>query len=92
MDDGFEIGAGVRLCDLMNFFKKVVTERAAHETLSCKAFIEQLKWFAGTQIRNAASVGGNSCTASPISDLNPLWMAQLEQNFEFPPLKASQKF
>lgn len=75
MDDGFEIGAGVRLCDLMNFFKKVVTERAAHETLSCKAFIEQLKWFAGTQIRNAASVGGNICTASPISDLNPLWMA-----------------
>eukprot|EP00256_Glycine_max_P045846 XP_006598294.1 xanthine dehydrogenase 1 [Glycine max] len=74
-DDGLEIGAAVRLSDLMNFFKKVVTERAAHETLSCKAFIEQLKWFAGTQIRNAASVGGNICTASPISDLNPLWMA-----------------
>lgn len=73
--DGIEIGAAVRLSDLMNFLKKVVTERAAHETLSCKAFIEQLKWFAGTQIRNAASVGGNICTASPISDLNPLWMA-----------------
>ncbi|XP_014497715.1 xanthine dehydrogenase 1 isoform X1 [Vigna radiata var. radiata] len=72
--DGIEIGAAVRLSDLMNFLKKVVTERAAHETLSCKAFIEQLKWFAGTQIRNAASVGGNICTASPISDLNPLWM------------------
>ncbi|KMS94882.1 hypothetical protein BVRB_014400 isoform A [Beta vulgaris subsp. vulgaris] len=27
------------------------------------------------QIRNVASVGGNICTASPISDLNPLWMA-----------------
>ncbi|KAM3741142.1 hypothetical protein ACB098_08G153200 [Castanea mollissima] len=39
------------------------------------AFIEQLKWFAGTQIKNVASVGGNICTASPISDLNPLWMA-----------------
>ncbi|TKY48375.1 Xanthine dehydrogenase 1 [Spatholobus suberectus] len=74
-DDGIEIGAAVRLSDILNFFKKVVTERAAHETLSCKAFIEQLIWFAGTQIRNAASVGGNICTASPISDLNPLWMA-----------------
>ncbi|KAK7317125.1 hypothetical protein RJT34_01097 [Clitoria ternatea] len=74
-DDGLEIGAAVRLSDLLNFFRKVVTERAAHETSSCKAFIEQLKWFAGTQIRNAASVGGNICTASPISDLNPLWMA-----------------
>jgi len=47
MDDGFEIGAGVRLCDLMNFFKKVVSEWAAHETL-CKVFIEQLKWFTRT--------------------------------------------
>lgn len=27
------------------------------------------------QIRNVASVGGNVCTASPISDLNPIWMA-----------------
>nr|KYP58492.1 Xanthine dehydrogenase [Cajanus cajan] len=74
-DDGIEIGAAVRLSDLLNFFRKVATERAVHETSSCKAFIEQLKWFAGTQIRNVASVGGNICTASPISDLNPLWMA-----------------
>ncbi|KAE9585980.1 putative xanthine dehydrogenase [Lupinus albus] len=74
-DDGLEIGAAVRLSDLLNIFRKVVSERASHETSSCKAFIEQLKWFAGTQIRNAASVGGNICTASPISDLNPLWMA-----------------
>ena len=38
-------------------------------------FLEQLRWFAGSQIRNVASLGGNICTASPISDLNPLWMA-----------------
>ena len=29
----------------------------------------------GVQIRNAASVGGNIVTGSPISDLNPLYMA-----------------
>ncbi|GAV73021.1 Fer2 domain-containing protein/FAD_binding_5 domain-containing protein/Ald_Xan_dh_C domain-containing protein/Fer2_2 domain-containing protein/Ald_Xan_dh_C2 domain-containing protein/CO_deh_flav_C domain-containing protein [Cephalotus follicularis] len=74
-DDGLEIGAAVRLSKLLKTFKKIVTKRAAHETSSCKAFIEQLKWFAGTQIKNVASVGGNICTASPISDLNPLWMA-----------------
>lgn len=74
-EDGIEIGAAVRLSILLNFFRKVVTERAAHETSSCKAFIEQLKWFAGSQIRNVSSIGGNICTASPISDLNPLWMA-----------------
>lgn len=27
------------------------------------------------QIRNTASLGGNIATGSPISDLNPLWMA-----------------
>lgn len=74
-DGGIEIGAAVRLSELMKVFRRVIAERAAHETSACKAFLEQLKWFAGTQIRNVASVGGNICTASPISDLNPLWMA-----------------
>ncbi|KAK4608374.1 hypothetical protein RGQ29_001974 [Quercus rubra] len=74
-DDGLEIGAAVKLSELLNFLRRVVKERDVDETYSCKAFIEQLKWFAGTQIKNVASVGGNICTASPISDLNPLWMA-----------------
>ncbi|XP_022988003.1 xanthine dehydrogenase 1-like isoform X2 [Cucurbita maxima] len=74
-DDGIEIGAAVRLSELLSVLRKVTAEHAMHETSFCKAFIEQLKWFAGTQIRNVASVGGNICTASPISDLNPLWMA-----------------
>ncbi|XP_059665245.1 xanthine dehydrogenase 1-like isoform X2 [Cornus florida] len=74
-DDGLEIGAAVRLSELLKIFRKIIKERAAYETSSCKAFIEQIKWFAGTQIKNVASVGGNICTASPISDLNPLWMA-----------------
>ncbi|XAR60386.1 Xanthine dehydrogenase, partial [Bertholletia excelsa] len=74
-EDGLEIGAAVKLAELQKAFRKVVKERAAYETSSCNAFIEQIKWFAGTQIKNVASVGGNICTASPISDLNPLWMA-----------------
>ncbi|ONI13795.1 hypothetical protein PRUPE_4G245700 [Prunus persica] len=74
-DDGVEIGSAVRLSELLKVLRKVITERAVHETSSCTAFVEQLKWFAGMQIRNVACVGGNICTASPISDLNPLWMA-----------------
>ncbi|KAF9895263.1 hypothetical protein FE257_000165 [Aspergillus nanangensis] len=34
-----------------------------------------LRYFAGRQIRNAASLAGNIATASPISDMNPLLMA-----------------
>ncbi|CAI9106449.1 OLC1v1005608C2 [Oldenlandia corymbosa var. corymbosa] len=74
-DEGLEIGAAVKLSEMMKVLQHVVHERAAHETSSCKAIIQQLKWFAGTQIRNTASIGGNICTASPISDLNPLLIA-----------------
>lgn len=74
-DEGLEIGAAVKLSELVKVLKSVLDQRASFETSSCRAILEQLKWFAGTQIRNIASVGGNICTASPISDLNPLWMA-----------------
>lgn len=74
-DDGLDIGASVRLTQLQQFLRKVVRERSVDKISSCKAILEQLKWFAGNQIKNVASVGGNICTASPISDLNPLWMA-----------------
>jgi xanthine dehydrogenase/oxidase len=74
-EDGIHIGSAVRLAQLQNFLKKVIAEHDLPETSSCQAIVRQLKWFAGTQIRNVASVGGNICTASPISDLNPLWMA-----------------
>ena len=74
-EDGLEIGAAVKLSELLGVLRRVSTNRASHEVSSCKALIEQIKWFAGTQIKNVASVGGNICTASPISDLNPLWMA-----------------
>ncbi|VFQ73261.1 unnamed protein product [Cuscuta campestris] len=67
--------AAVKLSQLFNVLKWVCNERDLYETSSCRALMEQIKWFAGTQIRNVASVGGNICTASPISDLNPLWMA-----------------
>ncbi|XP_074574131.1 xanthine dehydrogenase-like isoform X2 [Curcuma longa] len=74
-EEGLEIGASVRLTELQKFLRKVITEHTDDKTSSCKAILEQLKWFAGNQIKNVASVGGNICTASPISDLNPLWMA-----------------
>ncbi|KAL8055486.1 hypothetical protein ABFS82_04G058300 [Erythranthe guttata] len=74
-DEGLEIGAAVKLSELVKVLKTAVENRAPHQTSSCRAILEQLKWFAGTQIRNIASIGGNICTASPISDLNPILMA-----------------
>eukprot|EP01018_Ginkgo_biloba_P014283 Gb_32558 [translate_table: standard] len=58
-------------------FPSELISRKAHslylkDPQACSAFIEQLRWFVGRQIRNVASVGGNICTASPIFDLNHL--------------------
>lgn len=36
---------------------------------------DMLRWFASTQIRNVACLGGNLVTASPISDMNPMLSA-----------------
>ncbi|CAF1550153.1 unnamed protein product, partial [Rotaria sordida] len=38
----------------------------------CQALLDQMKYFASTQIRNVASVGGNIITAAPDSDINPI--------------------
>jgi xanthine dehydrogenase/oxidase len=40
-----------------------------------EAVRKQLRYFAGRQIRNVASLAGNIATASPISDMNPVLMA-----------------
>ena len=39
------------------------------------AVLQMANWFAGDQIRNVASIGGNIMTSSPISDLNQVWLA-----------------
>ena len=60
---------------LMNMLALLVKERPEEQTRTYKAMHEQLKYFAGPPIRNAAAVSGNICTGSPISDLNPIYMA-----------------
>lgn len=74
-EEGIEVGSSVTLSRFLEVMRQCLQQRKAYETSACAAFIEQLRWFAGAQIRNVASVGGNICTASPISDLNPLWIA-----------------
>jgi xanthine dehydrogenase/oxidase len=42
---------------------------------TAKPIHDMLRWFASTQIRNVACLGGNLVTASPISDMNPMLCA-----------------
>ncbi|XP_064622237.1 xanthine dehydrogenase/oxidase-like [Lineus longissimus] len=74
-DDGITFGASVTLAMIDDTLKDAIKTMPESKTRSFSAIVEMLKWFAGHQIRNVAAVGGNIMTASPISDLNPLFMA-----------------
>jgi xanthine dehydrogenase/oxidase len=74
-EDGIEIGVGTTLTKLVEFFKHHMQKLPEHQKRGPAAIINQLKYFAGTQIRNVATIGGNIATASPTSDLNPVWAA-----------------
>ncbi|XP_063040378.1 xanthine dehydrogenase/oxidase [Engraulis encrasicolus] len=73
--DGIEFGSSCTLTAMGDVLRTAVDKLPPHQTEVFKAVLEQLRWFAGLQIRNVAAVGGNIMTASPISDLNPVFMA-----------------
>lgn len=65
----------MRVCDSLLANAYTLTLSTSLQTRTLSAALYQLRWFAGAQIRNCASLGGNIATASPISDLNPVWVA-----------------
>jgi xanthine dehydrogenase/oxidase len=54
---------------------KVVYAKLGKRAMVLEALRKQLRYFAGRQIRNVASLVGNIATASPISDANPVLLA-----------------
>ncbi|KAJ5595291.1 uncharacterized protein N7459_001499 [Penicillium hispanicum] len=74
-DEYLEIGANVSLTDLESICEEAVERYGESRGQPFKAIKKQLYYFAGRQIRNVASPAGNLATASPISDLNPVFVA-----------------
>ncbi|CAH3019046.1 unnamed protein product, partial [Porites evermanni] len=73
--DGIIFGASVTLSILEEVLLEATGSLPEYKTRWFAAILYMLKWFAGHQIRNVGAIGGNIMTASPISDLNPLFMA-----------------
>ena len=69
------VGAAVSLTNLAERLEAICEKEPLHRCRTFKAILENLRWFAGEQIRNVSSLAGNLCNASPISDLNPVLMA-----------------
>nr|QEO19118.1 rosy [Limnogonus franciscanus] len=74
-DTGVCVGAAVTLTDMETTLKHQIASEPKFKTRVFQEIVSMLHWFAGRQIRNVGAVGGNIMTGSPISDLNPIFMA-----------------
>ncbi|KAK7885364.1 hypothetical protein LTR67_010542 [Exophiala xenobiotica] len=74
-DDYLEIGGNVALTDLECICDEAVKHYGPTRAQPFKAIKKAIRYFAGRQIRNVGTPAGNLATASPISDLNPVFVA-----------------
>jgi len=74
-EDHLEIGGNITLTDLESVCQEALKHYGEARGQIFTAIYKQLKYFAGRQIRNVGTPAGNLVTASPISDLNPVFMA-----------------
>ncbi|KAJ2784356.1 hypothetical protein H4R18_001160 [Coemansia javaensis] len=72
---GVAFGANLPLARVERELERLVAAHGAQRTQGLAAVRESLRYFAGNQIRNVATMAGNIVTASPISDLNPALVA-----------------
>lgn len=69
------LGGNVVLTDLEEICVKAIEHYGPAKAQPFQAIYKQIRYFAGRQIRNVGTPAGNLATASPISDLNPVFMA-----------------
>lgn len=74
-EDYLEFGANITLTDLERVTELAIRRYGPTKSQPFAAISKQLKYFAGRQIRNVGTPAGNLATASPISDLNPVFLA-----------------
>jgi len=74
-DDHVYIGANITLTDLEGVCMQALDKYGPVRAQPFTVIHKQLHYFAGRQIRNVGTPAGNLATASPISDLNPVFVA-----------------
>ena len=74
-EDHIEIGGNVILTDVEKIMKDALEVYGKQRGQPFMAILDQLRYFAGRQIRNVGTPAGNLATASPISDLNPVFVS-----------------
>ena len=72
---GLMFGTSVTLSEMERACVKLSDSHPAWKVQVFTEIFTMLQYFGGKQIRNVAAVGGNIMTGSPISDLNPIFLA-----------------
>ncbi|KAJ9595230.1 hypothetical protein L9F63_013467, partial [Diploptera punctata] len=75
VNSGLRVGAAVTLNEMEIALRNQINTLPEYKTRVFTVIVEMLHWFAGKQIRNVGAVGGNIMTSSPISDMNPIFLA-----------------
>ncbi|KAJ2007210.1 hypothetical protein H4R26_000926, partial [Coemansia thaxteri] len=73
--DGVTFGGSMSLARFERELARLGEKYGMQRTQSLAALRENLKHLGSSQIRNVATIAGNIATASPISDLSPVFMA-----------------
>jgi xanthine dehydrogenase/oxidase len=73
--DGIEFGAAISLTKVRDVLRKQIEILKEHETRIFRAIDEMMNYFSSQQTRNVASMAGSIMTGTPISDLNPIFLA-----------------
>ncbi|KAJ3046276.1 hypothetical protein HDV00_000089 [Rhizophlyctis rosea] len=74
-DNGVRFGGSITLTNLQQSLEALCKKHEPNRVRGFVALLDNLRFFAGSQIRNVACLAGNIVTASPTSDLNPVLMA-----------------
>lgn len=75
LDKGIKFGAAVTLTDMRNALRHQIDALPVHETRIYQSIDNMMNYFSSQQTRNVASAGGSIMTSSPISDINPIFLA-----------------
>eukprot|EP00794_Sanderia_malayensis_P018318 gene18318-biopygen12265 len=75
MSNGVKFGASVTLSKTEEMCQRMIAAHPHWKVQVFAAVLDMMQYFAGKQVRNVGALGGNIMTGSPISDLNPIFMA-----------------
>lgn len=74
-NDGIKFGASVALTEIRNVLQQQIEILPEYETRIYRAIDDMMNYFSSQQTRNVATAGGSIMTSTPISDLNPIFLA-----------------